>query len=151
MAHLVGDQAADGVEMLVRVAACNGHLEGFSHAFNRRVAAHPVGAVGQAKDVALVFGDVELVLNLPHDLLQHIFDGDEPGHAAKLVDHDGQVVAVAPELAQQVVQALALGHKRCGAQQRADVEFRGPLQLEQVLGHQDADDVLALALVHRKP
>jgi Holliday junction resolvasome RuvABC endonuclease subunit len=73
-----------------------------------------------------------------------------PADAAELVDHDRQVVAVAAEFAQQVVQALALGHERRRTQQRAQVQARRPLQLEQVLGHQDADDVLAIALVHRK-
>ena len=37
-----------------------------------------------------------------------------PGDAAELVDHDGQVVAVAAEVAQQLVQALALGHETAG-------------------------------------
>jgi hypothetical protein len=76
-----------------------------------RVAAHAVGAVGQREDVALVLGDVELVLDLADDLLEHVLDGDQPGDAAELVDHDRQVVAVAAELAQQVVEALALGHE----------------------------------------
>ena len=74
----------------------------------------------------------------------------QAGHAAELVDHDRQVVAVAAELAQQVVQALALGHEGGRAQQRADVEARRALQLEQVLRQQDADDVFFFALVHRK-
>jgi hypothetical protein len=60
------------------------------------------------------------------------------------------VVAVAAELAQQVVEALALRHEGGRAQQGAEVELGRALQLEQVLGQQDADDVLALALVHRK-
>ena len=63
---------------------------------------------------------------------------------------DRQVVAIAAELAQQVVQALALGHEDGRAQQGADVQPRRALQLEQVLGQQDADDVLAIALVDRE-
>ena len=58
---------------------------------------------------------------------------------------------VALKIAQQIVQALALGHKHGRAQQGADVELGCPLQLEQVLGHQDADDVFAFPLEHRKP
>ena len=73
-----------------------------------------------------------------------------PGDAAELVDDDGQVVAVAAELAQQVVQALGLRHEHRRPQQRAQVQLGRALQLEQVLGHQDADDVLAVALVHRE-
>jgi len=150
MAHFMGDEAADGVERLFSVAALQRDLEGLGHALDGRVAADAVGAVGQGEDVARIFGNVELVLDLADDLFEHVLDGDEPCHAAELVDHDGQVVAVAAELAQQVVEALALGHEHGRAQQRADVQLGRPLQLEQVLGHQDADDVLALAVVHRK-
>ena len=60
------------------------------------------------------------------------------------------MVAVATEVAQQVVQPFGLGHKHGRANQCADMQFRGALQLEQVLGHEDADDVFTLALKHRK-
>ena len=106
--------------------------------------------VGQAVDVAFVFSDVELVFDLTHNFFQHVLDGDQARNPAKLVDDDGQVVAVAAKLAQQVVQAFALGHKHRRAQQRADVERRRALQLEQVLGHQNTDDVFTLAAVHRE-
>ena len=69
----------------------------------------------------------------PTICLEHVLDGDQARHAAKLVDHDGQVVAVASEFTQQIVQALALRHKHGRPDQRADVEIWGPLQLEQVL------------------
>ncbi|MNV19559.1 hypothetical protein D3C71_1104270 [compost metagenome] len=58
------------------------------------------------------------------------------------------MVAVAAELAQQVMQALGLRHEDRGAQQRTQIEFRSALELEKVLGQQDADDVFALALVN---
>jgi hypothetical protein len=67
-----------------------------------------------------------------------------------MVDHDGQVIAVAAKIAQQVVQCLGLGHEHGGAQQRPDVQLGRALKLEQVLGQQDADDVLAVTLDHRK-
>jgi hypothetical protein len=73
-----------------------------------------------------------------------------PATRPELVDHDRQVVAVAAELAQQVVQALALGHEGGRPQQGPDVQLGRAMELEQVLGHQDADDVLALAFVHRE-
>ena len=73
-----------------------------------------------------------------------------PGGLAEFVDDDGQVVAVGAEVAQQVVQPLRFGHEHGRAQQRAQVQLGRALQLEQVLGHQDADDVLALAVVHRE-
>ena len=150
VAHLVRDQAADGVEVLFRIRGRQRHAEGLRDAFDGGVAADPVSAVGQPEDVALVLVDVELVLDLAHDLLEHVLDGDQTRDPAELVDHDGQVIAVAAELAQQVVQRLGLGHEHGGAQQRPDVQLGRALQLEQVLGQQDADDVLAVALDHRK-
>ena len=45
---------------------------------------------------------------------------------------------------------LRLGHEHRRAQQGAQVQLGRALQLEQVLGHQDADDVVALALVDRE-
>ena len=60
------------------------------------------------------------------------------------------MVAVVTELPQQIVQALALGHKHRRPQQGADVQLRGALQLEQVFGQQNADHVFSLAFVHRK-
>ena len=83
-------------------------------------------------------------------MLQHILDGDQPGCPPVLIDHDGQVVAVVAKLPQQIVQALALGHKHRWAQQGADVQLGRTLQFEQVFGQQDADDVVALTLVNRK-
>jgi hypothetical protein len=62
----------------------------------------------------------------PTICFQHVLDGDQAGHAAELVDHDREVVAVAAEFAQQVVEPLALGHEGGGAQQRADVQLPAP-------------------------
>ncbi len=60
------------------------------------------------------------------------------------------MVVVALKISQQVVEPLALGHKHRRAQQRANVELWRALQLEQVFGHQNANDVFTLALKHRK-
>ncbi|GAO26313.1 hypothetical protein ALISP_6133 [Alicycliphilus sp. B1] len=94
--------------------------------------------------------DIELVLDLAHDLLDHVLEGHEPGDAAELVDDDGHVVARAAKLAFERVQPLALGHEQRGAHQGAHVELGRAPELEQVLGQQDADDVVTLALVHRE-
>ena len=149
-AHFMRDEPADGVKVLARRTALNGYPECFGDPIDGRVATHTVGLVGQTKNVARVFCNVEFVFDFAHDLFEHVLDGDQARHATKLVDHDGQVIAVASEFTQQIVQALALGHKHGRPDQRADVEIWGPLQLEQVLGHQDADDVFALPLKHRK-
>src|SRR5688572_32762173 len=69
MAHFVGDQPADGVEFLIVVRGRQFHPEGFADALDVSVAVDPISPVGQAEDVALVLGDVELVLDLADDLL----------------------------------------------------------------------------------
>ena len=103
-AEFMRDQPAYGVENLIRVAGAQRHLEGLGHALHGGFAAHAVAVVGQAEDVALVLVDVELVLDLADDLLDHILEGDQAGDAAELVDDDGHVVARAAKFALQRLQ-----------------------------------------------
>ena len=58
------------------------------------------------------------------------------------------MVAVVAKLPQQVVQSLAFGDKHRGTQQGTNIQLRGALQFEQVLRHQNANDVFTVALVH---
>ena len=95
VAHAVSDQAAYGV----KVGIAQGNAKGLADAINRGVATDAKAAVGQAKNVAVVFCNVKFVFNLADNLLQHIFDRDEACGASKLVDHDGQMVTIAPEFA----------------------------------------------------
>ena len=127
-----------------------GDAKGFGNALDGRVTAHTVGVICQTEDVALVFGNIEFVFDFADDLFQHVFDGDESGHAAEFVDGDRKVIAVAAKLAQQIVQAFALGHEGGGSQQGANIEPRRALQLEQVFREEYPDDVFFFALVHRK-
>ena len=60
------------------------------------------------------------------------------------------MVAVRAEVAQQLVQSLAFGYENSGSQQGAQVQLGRSLDFQQVLGQQDADDVVALALEDRK-
>ena len=60
------------------------------------------------------------------------------------------MVAVAAKFAQQVVEPFGLGHEGGRTQQRPDVQLGRTLQLEEVLGEEDADDVLALTFVNRE-
>jgi hypothetical protein len=143
VAQLVRDDAADGVERVFRQR----HVERVVDLGDAGVAGHAHAAVGQRVDAALGIGVVEFVLDLADDLLEHVLDREQPGGVAELVDHDRQVVAVAAELAQQLVEVLRFGHEHRGPQQRAQVQLRGALQLEEILGHQRAQDVLALAFV----
>src|SRR5689334_19287838 len=60
VAHLMRHQPTYGVEIGFRQR----HAESLVDALYRRVAADPVSMVGQAEDVALVFRNVEFVLDL---------------------------------------------------------------------------------------
>ena len=150
MPHLVHDQAPNGVERLLRVQAAQGDIERSVDPLDGRVAADPVTAVGQTVDVAFVVCHIKLVFDFAHDLLQHIFNADEAGHPAKLVDHDGEVAVVALKIAQEVVQPFGLRHKDSRTQERPNVQLGRALELEQVFGQQDANDVFALAFKYRK-
>src|SRR4051794_4341844 len=87
MPHLVCNEAADGIEVLEIVGRRERDAESFAHPLDGGFAADTIGAVGQPEDVALVFGDVEFVLDLADDLLEHVLDGDEAGKASELIDH----------------------------------------------------------------
>src|SRR3546814_9736381 len=50
------------------------------------------------------------VFDVADDLLEHVFDGDQPGHAAVFVDDDGHVVVIGAEFTQQHVQARSEEH-----------------------------------------
>ena len=126
------------------------HVERFVDGRDGRVAGHALAAVGQGVDARLAVFLVELVFDLADDLLHHVFEGHEAGGMPELVDHDRDVVAIGAEVAQQVIERLRLRHVERGAQQRAQVQVGRALQLEQVFGHQDADDVFLALLVDRK-
>ena len=115
-----------------------------------QVASDAVAAIGQGEDVAFLVGGVKFVFNFADDLLQHILHRDQSGDVAKLIDDDGQVVVVAAKFAQQIVQALGFRDEVHRAQQGAQLQGGRALQLEQVFGHEHANDVFACAFVHRK-
>lgn len=68
-----------------------------------------------------------------------------------LVDDDGLVVAAGAELVQQHVQALGFGDEHGRAHQRAHLDAGFQHAAQQILGEQDADDVVAVAFVDREP
>jgi hypothetical protein len=102
MAHVVRDQAADGVEL-------EGHLPDSASrtpkaASTRSMAVSPLTRyvlICQPEDITVIFGDVELIFDFPYDLFKYILNGDQPGYAAKLVDHDRKMVPIASKFAQQ--------------------------------------------------
>ena len=144
-----GDQAADGVVfVVVEVGA-----EAFVEIGDRGQRIDHELAVGLRRDEhRLVRVVVVLVVDLADDLLQHVLDGDQPGHAAVFVDHDRHVVARLAELAQQHVELLRFGDQHRRPQQLAD--GAGPVvgdhPAQQVLGQQDAEDLVLVLAVHRE-
>ena len=103
-------------------------------------------------DVEIVV-DVVLIADVADDLLEHVFDRDQAGHAAVLIHDDRHVVMADAELLEQHVEALALRNEHGRAQALLDVEVLlaafGEIA-QQVLGEQDADDLVAILADHRK-
>ena len=83
---------------------------------------------------------VELVLDLAHDLLEHVVHGHDPGRAAVLVDHDRDLLALLAQLAQQ--RAEVLGHRHDRAPGRASEPTVGVGRGQQVAQVHDADQVV---------
>ena len=143
---MVQDQAADGVEFLVGEIRGEGAVE----VVDLGLRLHPVAPRVVDLDVAVGLVEVVLVLDVADDLLQDVLDRHQPAGAAVLVDDDRHVVARHAELAQQHVEALRLGDEYRRAQPGAQVEACLGMDAQQVLGQQDADDVVATALDDRE-
>ncbi|MCY1231135.1 hypothetical protein D9M72_435720 [compost metagenome] len=143
---MVGQQSAHGVDVVVGKAGAEGLVE----LGDLGQAVHAPAAVGHRQDIVLVFVQVELILDIADDLLEHVLDRHQPGHAAVLVDDDGDMVAVDAEFAQQDIQALGFGDEHRRAQRFAQVEGGIGVVAQQVLGQQDADDVVTAAFIDRE-
>ena len=146
MADGGGDQAADGVVLVVREVGA----EAFVEVGDGRQRIHHELAVGLRGDQrGTVLGFVVLVVDLAHDLFQHVLDGHQAGDAAVLVHHDRHVVARQAEFLQQQVQLLRFGNQYRRPQQLAHgagtVVGHHPAQ--QVLGQQDAQDLVLVVAV----
>src|SRR5690606_22971021 len=61
-----------------------------------------------------IFVRVVLIADVADDLLEHIFDRDEPGDAAVLIDDDRHVMMADAKLLEQHVEALALRNESRG-------------------------------------
>ena len=57
---------------------------------------------------------IVLVADFAHDLLQDIFNGQQPGGPAILVDDHGEMIAAAEKFVEQGVEALGFGNQRDG-------------------------------------
>ena len=95
---------------------------------------------------------VELVLDLADELLEHVLERHDPFHVAVLVDDDRHVLVGAAELGQQRAEVLRLGDDVRGPQELLDLDLRHPALVEglqQVAEVEDADDVLRRLAVDR--
>ena len=95
---------------------------------------------------------VELVLDLADDLLEHVLERDDPLHVAVLVDDDRHVLVRPPELVQERRDVLRLGDDVRRPQDLLDLDLgHAPLvhRLQQVAQMEDADDVLRRLPVDR--
>ncbi len=118
--------------------------------------------VGAAVDAGLILGQpddhrllgVVLILDLADDLLEEVLDRDQAGGPAILVEDDRDVDLPPLELVEEVVDRHRLGHEHGRPQQRAE---RGPLartgfqDRQEILGVEDADDLVDRLLVDRDP
>ena len=143
--------AADGV---VFVALGDAEPELVVQLVHRVAAVHHGLVVGDDLE-RLLLGQVVLVADLADDLLQHVLQGDDPGGASVLVDHDHHVGLFEAHLVEQLVDLLLLRHGVDGPQQALDPELIGTgaahENAEQVLGVDQPDDVVDVLLVDRKP
>ena len=81
-----------------------------------------------------------------------VLDRDQAGDAAVFVHDDGHVVAREPEFLEQHVQALGFRDQHGRAQQFAHAAGAAVTDhaAQQVLGQQDAEDLVAVLAVHRE-
>ena len=116
-AHVVVDEPADRVELLL-VVAFEPRIEMLEEVIHVGAPVDPRGSLAEGHDHRLLL--VVLVLDLAHDLLDEVLDGDEAGRAAVLVEDDGDMDAPPLQAVEEVVDEHRLGHEQRGAQEAAD-------------------------------
>ena len=96
--------------------------------------------------------EVELVLDLAHDLLEDVLERDDPVHRAVLVDDDGHVLLLPPEIGEQRGEVLRLRDDVRGPNDRlephgrdTEIVHRG----EEVADVEHADDLVERVAVDR--
>src|SRR5208283_3082847 len=124
------------------------HPEQFLQQIDVGVAVEDVGRLVLLYDLCLFV----LIADLADDLFDQIFDRDQATDTAVLINHDGHANIVALHLAQQFAPQLGFGNEvHIGFHQVANgLAVRLDIgNLQQVLGIDDAFDVIDIALVHR--
>src|SRR5690606_31312721 len=94
---------------------------------------------------------VVFVFDVADNLFKNVFHGDKAGRSAMFVDDDGQMVTAAAEVVQQHVQALCFWNEYGRAYKGTQVDRWIGDRKEQVLGEQNAYDIVAIVFIHRKP
>ena len=139
--------ASHGVERFVRDREPGGRVQ----LVDGQAARDPEAARRHPLDQPLVL--VVLVADLADQLLEQVLEGDEPGGAAVLVHHDGEVELLGLELAQQRVGALRARDEVRRVQVLPQVEGgRQAVEVgKQVLGVEHPDDLVDRVLEDRYP
>ena len=147
----VEGEAADGLEIAVGRQV---QAQPFVDLLRRRsVASTSYREPPEGDDRVFRRGDVVLVVDRPHERLEQVLERDQAGDPAVLVEHDGDLAPPGPELVQQVVGVLGLRHevRPAGSACEARSSRRRPSlghRREQVLGVEDAEDVVAVLAEH---
>ncbi len=98
--------------------------------------------------------EVELVLDVADDLLEHVLERDDPVHVAVLVDDDRQVLLLAAEVGEERGEVLRLGNDVRGPDDRFELDGRDAEvvdRAEQIAHVEDAHDVVERLAIHGVP
>ncbi len=147
VAERLHNQAADGIDFLIAEMGAEGIVE----VFDIGQCAHGIHMAAKLANIHIFF-IVIFVFDLADDQFQNIFDGDQAGNAAKLVNDDSHVITLGTKFFQHPVNALAFRHHHCGTQHFINAERFGvgAHEGQQVLGHQNAFNVILVFADHRK-
>ena len=127
------------------------HAEQFADFIHRDAAADYQRAASFANHIgrrpAIFFAD------FADDLLHHVFDSDDSGHQAVLVNHDPHLLILALHFFQQLGPKLRLWHEKSRAHQLANDAMSGfsVRHLEHISRHDDANDVVQRFFKNRQP
>ena len=135
------DEAADGIDVVAFILAQDS-AEMLIEDFHLGTSIDVEAAVGADGDHRLGF-PVMLVGDLAHDLLDDVFDRQQPIDAAVLVDHERHVRALDPHLQQQLQDLHRRRHEQHLAQDLRQLEEIVPASPRQhVLDVHHADDIV---------
>ena len=147
MFQAVSNQSANrfAVTIFIRIDFSG---EEFVELFNFRERLHtPTSVLGIFQDIVGILIDfVEFIIDFAHDLLEHIFNRNQPGDAAKLIDHNGHVIALEFEVAQKIIQRHALRNKFGRTQMLTSFKGRINQDAQNGLSVQNADHVVTVII-----